>query len=152
LRVNDFNDLLQRRKNQVISAVFGINLVFGVLIVMMFPGLIEPTTSQAAIAELRNSPLNLGYQFAALVVCFLWLGLDSKQLDIRRPWWLNVGIVLFTSLFVPYYLYKTRPSGHRLRAILSFFGIVIGGAFVMTIGAFMALAMSPGTVAPSAPL
>jgi amino acid transporter len=150
--VSDFHDLIQRRKNQVISAVFGINLVFGVLIVMMFPGLIEPTTSQAAISELRNSSLNLGYQFAALVVCFLWLGLDSRQLDIRRPWWLNVGIVLFTSVFVPYYLYKTRPAGNRLRAILTFFAIVIGGAFAMTIGAFLALAVTPGAVPTTAPL
>jgi amino acid transporter len=136
-------DPLQRRKSQVISAVFGINLVFGVLIVVLFPGLLEPQTSQAAIAELRGSVFNLGYQFAALVVCFLWLGLDSKQLDIRRPWWLNVGIVLLTSVFVPYYLYKTRPPGERMRAILNFFGIVIGGAFAMMIGAFIALAMSP---------
>lgn len=150
--MNDLHDLLQKRKSQVISASFGINLVFGILIVMLFPGLTDPATSQAALTALRESSISLGYQAAALVLCFVWLGLDSKQLDIRRPWWLNIGIVFFTSLFMPYYLYKTRPAGERLPAIVRFFGILFGGAFAMVIGAFLAMMMSPTAAVPSATL
>ncbi len=136
-------DPLQRHKSQVIATVFGINLIFGVLIATMHPGLADPETAQAAMGALRGSALNIGYQIAILVACFMWLGLDSRQLDIRRPWWLNVGIVLLTSAFVPYYLYKTRPAGQRAQAIMTFFGIVLGGAIAMMAGMAVALVFSP---------
>ena len=133
---------IQRRKMQAIAAVFGINLIFGALLVALYPGLTDPQTAQAAVTALRGSGLNIGYEVAMLVTCFIWLGLDSHQLDIRRPWWLNVGIVLLTSVFVPYYLYKTRPQGQRGQAILSFFGIVFGSIVAMMVGMFLALALT----------
>lgn len=139
-------DAIQRGKAQAIAAVFGINLVFGALLVALFPGLTDPATAQATIEELRGSPLNIVYQLATLAACFAWLHLDSRQLDIRRPWWLNVGIVLITSVFVPYYLYKTRPAGQRGQAILSFLGVVFGCVIAMMIGMFLGLALHPGTV------
>lgn len=141
-------DPIQRRKAQAIAAVFGINLVFGALLVGLFPGLTDPASAQATIEELRSSPINFVYQLATLIACFAWLHLDSRQLDIRRPWWLNVGIVLVTSVFVPYYLYKTRPPGQRGQAILSFLGVVFGSVIAMLIGMFLALALHPGTIEP----
>jgi hypothetical protein len=140
---------IQRRKMQAIAAVFGINLVFGGLLVAFYPGLTDPQGAQAAIAGLRSSGLNIVYEIALLVACFVWLGLDSHQLGIRRPWWLNVGIVLLTSVFVPYYLYKTRPAGQRGQAILSFFGVVFGGIVAMMVGMFLALALSSGPIQPA---
>lgn len=144
-------DAIQRRKMQAIAAVFGINLVFGVLLVLLYPDLANPAAAQAAISALRGSGANIGYEIAILVVCFVWLGLDSHQLQIRRPWWLNVGIVLLTSVFVPYYLYKTRPPGRRGQAILGFFGIVFGSLIAMTVGMGLALALHGGAPAPSVP-
>lgn len=137
-------DPIQRRKQQIIATVFGFNLVFGVVVFLSFPGLVDPATSEAALEALRQSGYTLVYQVVGLLLCFLWLGLDSHQLDIRRPWWLNVGIVLFALVFVPYYLYKTRPEARRLPAILAFFGIAIGGAFAMTMGAAIATVMTGG--------
>ncbi len=143
-------DPLQRHKSQVIATVFGINLIFGVMIATIHPGLADPESAQASISALRGSSLNFGYQIAILIACFLWLGLDSRQLDIRRPWWLNVGIVLLTSVFVPYYLYKTRPAGQRAQAIMTFFGVVLGGAIAMMVGMVIAMvfAPAPGAAAP----
>ena len=143
------DDPIQRRKTQVLAALIGVNLIFGALLVMAYPGLAHPSTVQSAMEAFRGSPLNLGYQLVTLVVCFLWLGLDSRQLDIRRPWWLNVGVVLLTVLFVSYYLYKTRPPGRRGDAILRFFGIVVGAIGAMMIGMFMALSMYGSTLEPA---
>jgi hypothetical protein len=36
-----------------------------------------------------------------LVLGFRWLHFDSAELDIRRPAWLNIGIVLLAAAFVP---------------------------------------------------
>ena len=143
---------LQRYKTQAIAAVFGINLIFGALLVVLYPGLTEAATAQAAMAGLRGSPLYFGYEIATLLACFLWLGLDSRQLDIRRPWWLNVGIVLLTVVFVPYYLYKTRPPQHRVAAILNFLAIAFGAITSMTIGMFAALALQPAALTPASGL
>ena len=142
------DDALQRWKVQAIAAVFGINLIFGALLVVLYPGLTDAATAQATVEALRGSSLNVLYQLATLVACFAWLHFDSRQLDIRRPWWLNVGIVLITSIFVPYYLYKTRPAGHRGQAILSFLGVVFGSVIAMLIGMFLALALHPGPLEP----
>ncbi len=136
---------LQRHKTQAIAAVFGINLIFGALLVILYPDLTHAATAQAAMDELRGSPLYFGYELATLIACFLWLGLDSRQLEIRRPWWLNVGIVLLTFVFVPYYLYKTRAADRRIPAILGFLGVAGGAIVAMLVGMFFALSMQAAT-------
>jgi hypothetical protein len=142
--VSDTVDRLQQYKVQVISAVFGVNLIFGGLLVVYFPSLIEPKTLQEMMVAFEDASFRLayqGYKLVLLVLCFIWLGLDSKQLDIRRPWWLNIGIVLMSEVFVSYYLFKTRPQGRRLSSILRFLGIVFGGAFVAALGSMIATAV-----------
>jgi hypothetical protein len=61
--------------------------------------------------------------------------------------WLNIGIVMAAIVFVPYYLYKTRPAGHRLPAIASFFAIVLACAMTSAIGAAAMMYLS-GTMPP----
>ena len=145
--MSDETAILQQRKRQVILTALAVNLVIGIFVGVWFPGLFDPTTSEATLQQLQASAFSPVYQLQTLLFCFVWLALDSRQLDIRRPWWLNVGVVLLTSVFVPYYLYKTRPQHQRLRAILSFFGLLLCGAFAMSIGAYIALAMSPNSPA-----
>ena len=143
-------DALQRRKTQVIAAVFGVSLVIGGLLVALHPGLFaDPAAMPAAMQTVQHSGLNLVYQFGVLLLCFAWLEMDSRQLGIRRPWWLNLGIVFLTSIFVPYYLYKTRPPGQRGSAVLSYFGILLGSMVAMMAGMF--LAASFGGTVPAAP-
>jgi hypothetical protein len=145
--VSDAVDPLQQYKAQVIAAVFGVNLIFGGLLVLFFPNLIEPATLQEMMVSLEDAAFRhayQGYQLVLLMLCFIWLGLDSKQLDIRRPWWLNVGVVLMNPVFVSYYLFKTRPKGRRLGSILSYFGIVFGGGFAMAFGTIIASAIFGG--------
>jgi hypothetical protein len=89
----------------------------------------------AAVHLQSASGLTLLGSIAMLVIGFRWLSLDSAELDIRRPMWLNVAIVMAAAIFVPYYLYKTRPAGKRLPAIAGFFALVLACAFVSAIGA-----------------
>jgi hypothetical protein len=51
-----------------------------------------------------------------LLLLFFWLHADEKETGYRRSRWLNVGIVLLAPVFFPYYLYRARPAGRRLRA------------------------------------
>lgn len=143
------DDPLQRRKTQAIAAVFGIHLVFGAVLVMLHPDLASNQEAmQQAMLAVRSSGISYLYQIAVLVACFVWLGCDSRQLDIRRPWWLNLGVIFLTSVFVPYYLYKTRPPGQRGAAIMAFLGVLFGSFIAMSAGMFLALAVHGG--APSA--
>ena len=132
--MNDAIDLLQRRKTQVVAAAIGIHLIFGALAVSYFPAIVDQSAMQSAVEQLRGSMLNIGYQVATLVVCFAWLTLDSRQLDIRRPWWLNVGVIFLTIFFLGYYLYKTRRPGHRAQAILALLGLVFACIVAMMTG------------------
>ena len=113
-----------RQKRAALIALVGASVVLGI-----------------ADAAFSLSPDQTGARFAftlvgnivLLILGFRWLQIDSAELDIRRPTWLNVGIILLAAGFVPYYLYKTRPEGRRLPAIAAFFGLVfacmLGSAF-----------------------
>ena len=127
-------DVLRRHKQRAIVSAYGISLVSGIWIATQFPGLTEPETLQATMDALRVHWINWVYQTAMLLACFGWLHADARELDIRRPWWLNLGIILVPPLFVPYYLYKTRPPGRRLPPILVFFAILVTSGFAMVIG------------------
>ena len=147
--MNATPDPYQRRKTQTIAAAFGIHLMLGAALVSIYPGMADPVAAEATLAQIRSSPINILYQVAALAVCFTWLHFDARQLDIRRPWWLNVGIVLFSSVFVPYYLYKTRPEGRRAPAIFSFFGVVLGCIVAMMAGMVLAFSLYGPADAPA---
>lgn len=130
----------QKQKSSAIAAMFGLSFVTGIVIAAL--------SSQNAV-----SGMPLGIQLVANVLLFVfgfrWLGADSAQRDIRRPMWLNVGIVLLAAVFVPYYLYKTRAEGARLAPILNFFGLVLGCAVTSAVGATLMGVFAPGTGTPA---
>jgi hypothetical protein len=102
----------------------------------------------AALQLKSSSGLTFVGSLAMLIIGFRWLTLDSAELDIRRPMWLNIGIVMAAIVFVPYYLYKTRPAGRRLPAIAGFFAIVLACALTSAIGAAAMMYFS-GTMPPA---
>ncbi|HEU4665937.1 MAG TPA: hypothetical protein VFS55_18050 [Dokdonella sp.] len=142
--------LLHKRKTQVIAAALGTHVVLGGIMLVLFPGMMHPDTLQQTMETMQAQGVNLLFELVALGFCFAWLTLDARQLEIRRPWWLNVGIVLFKSIFIPYYLYKTRPEGQRGTAILAWFGLYFAALLAMTAGAMIAL-MLGGAPLPKPP-
>lgn len=124
---------LHRQKQATLVALLGASVVLGIVEVAL--GL-----------PMQNSQERLLFTFvgnlALLVLGFRWLQLDARELDIRRPMWLNVGIVLLAAVFVPYYLFKTRPPERRLVAIASFFGLVVACMLASAFGAVLMATLS----------
>ena len=125
----------RRQKQIALTTLIGASLVLGIV--------------DAALQLQSSNGLTFVGSLAMLIIGFRWLTLDSAELDIRRPMWLNIGIVMAAIIFVPYYLYKTRPGGRRLPAIASFFAIVLACALTSAIGAAAMMYFS-GTM-PAAP-
>ena len=123
----------RRQKQIALTTLIGASLVLGIV--------------DAALQLQSSSGLTFVGSLAMLIIGFRWLTLDSAELDIRRPMWLNIGIVMAAIIFVPYYLYKTRPAGRRLPAIASFFAIVLACAMTSAIGAAAMMYFS-GTMPP----
>ena len=110
----------RRQKQIALTTLIGASLVLGIV--------------SAGLHLDRYNGFALLGSIAILLIGFRWLALDAAELDIRRPLWLNVGIVMAAAIFVPYYLYKTRPQGKRGPAIVCFFGIVLACAFASEVG------------------
>ncbi len=131
---------LRSRKQSTLIALIGGSAVLGILdIALGLPSAAEGT--RIGVTLLGN--------IALLMIGFYWLELDARELDIRRPTWLNVCIVLLAAVFVPYYLYKTRPAEKRLGAIGGFFLLVLACMFATGVGASLALQFSPSTPPPA---
>ena len=114
------------RKRATLIAMVGVAFVLGVVDTWLFgpPGPLQGGRLLAAVVG--NATL--------LLIGFHWLHLDAEQLVIRRPAWLNIGIILVAVAFVPYYLFKTRPEGRRGVAIAGFFGMVVAVSLAMSFG------------------
>jgi uncharacterized protein YqgC (DUF456 family) len=67
---------------------------------------------------------------------FYWYRLDSDERGYRRTRWLSTGIVALTVLAIPYYLARSRPRGHKARALLRLGGFVLLQFVAAFIGAF----------------
>lgn len=70
---------------------------------------------------------------AGSVLVFWWYWKDSTLRSYRRTPLLNVAVVAFGFLAIPYYLLRSREKGMRLRALakmLGFAGLMIGAVLV----------------------
>lgn len=130
----------RERKRAALIAMVGVAFVLGAVDTWLFgpPGPLQGGRLLAAVVG--NASL--------LLIGFHWLHLDAEQLVIRRPAWLNIGIVLVAVGFVPYYLFKTRPDGKRGIAIAGFFGMVLAISLAMSFGSAL-VAMVSGDPATS---
>ena len=88
---------------------------------------------QAAQPLLWTHALDLGSSF----LCFVRYCRDGDARSFIRSRWLNIGMIVATMFTVPYYLWRSRPRGQRLRAILRYAGfgvllvMVTAGGFVL---------------------
>jgi hypothetical protein len=116
-------------------ALMGVSLLLGIIETALVP---EPATGDRAfLVELFGTVV-------MLLVGFYWLHFDSRERGIRRPTWLNIGIVMLALVFVPYYLYKTRPAGRRATPIVAFFGLIFGSVVMSSVGALLMSSLQSG--------
>jgi hypothetical protein len=130
---------IHKRKQNTLIALLGVSLLLGI---------VDMALSLQPASETNSALFMLGGNIVLLLIGLRWLHLDSVELDIRRPTWLNVGIVLLAAIFVPYYLYKTRPPERRLPAVAAFFGVILGSMAASIIGATLMMIMSGATPPP----
>jgi hypothetical protein len=74
----------------------------------------------------------------SLGLILTWVHIDSKEHNYVRPAIINMGIVALALVFIPIYLFKSRPTGARAKALGGFVIILIGYFAVATIGATFA--------------
>lgn len=138
--MSDTPDPWRRQKATAIAAMLGVSLATGIVVAAVAPNAAE-----------TGMPLGiqLGANVLLFVLGFRWLQADSAQLDIRRPTWLNVGIILFAAVFVPYYFYKTRPEGRRLSPIMRFVALIFACAIASVLGTTVMAMLQPGSAPPA---
>lgn len=102
-------------KNWIIATIFALTFVFG-----------------ACDVWLEDAPhdVNKLFLWASIVVVsalvFAWVRLDAKARGYRRSKWLDIGVLGLSLVFVPVYLIRSRPAGHRLRALAGFGAALFG--------------------------
>lgn len=128
-------DPIRQRKNAALIALLGVSLLFGIL---------DSVFGARSGDQAAQTTLMFASNISVLLIGFRWLHLDALQLDIRRPNWLNVAIILMAAVFVPYYFYKTRPAGLRAAAIGRFFLLVFACMCASAVGALVMLSLRGG--------
>jgi hypothetical protein len=67
-------------------------------------------------------------------LCFVWYCRDGDARSFIRSRWLSVAMVAFTVPTIPYYLWRSRPRGQRLRAILRYIAFAVLLAIATGVG------------------
>jgi hypothetical protein len=79
-----------------------------------------------------------------LGLLFIWLHCDSDEFGFSRSTFLNIGIVVMPIVFIPCYLFKSRPTGRRGKSIRLFFMFVLACVLAYLLGAWIADINNPG--------
>jgi hypothetical protein len=108
------------------------------LFALLFMAVLVGATNGFAASRHVAQPLlwTHGLDLAFSFLCFVWYCRDGDARSYSRSRWLNFGMIVITIFTVPYYLWRSRPRGQRLRAILRYggFGVLLG---IMTAGGFV---------------
>lgn len=75
----------------------------------------------------RLTPEAVDFLFSAvsLVLLYVWYYLDASEVKFRRSVRMGACIVAFTFFAIPVYLYRSRPAGARLMAVIRFLGLTV---------------------------
>ncbi len=89
--------------------------------------------------ETHHDPLTKAIDliFSVLMVAFtyLWYYIDATERHYKRTTMLGGAIILFSLLSVPYYLYKSRPPGQKVRAVMNFLLVCVLWLVVIVVSA-----------------
>ena len=68
------------------------------------------------------------------VLVYRWYYVDAANRAYRRTALLGGAVIMLPLLAIPYYLFRSRPSGQKLRALLGFFGLVVLSIVTIVLG------------------
>ena len=96
-------------KRLLLVAIFALTFVFG-----------------ACDVWLQDAPRawNQVFLWSSIVVVsaliFGWVHIDARERQFKKSKWLNIGVLGLSLVFVPVYLVRSRPAGHKLAALAGF--------------------------------
>ncbi|TDM09012.1 MAG: hypothetical protein C4K60_06565 [Ideonella sp. MAG2] len=68
------------------------------------------------------------------VLVYRWYYVDAANRAYRRTALLGGAVIILPLLAIPYYLFRSRPSGQKLRALLGFLGLVALSIVTIVLG------------------
>ena len=99
------------------------------LFALLFMAVLVGATNGFAASRHAAQPLlwTHALDLVSSFLCFVWYCRDGDARSYIRSRWLNIGMITVTVLTVPYYLWRSRPVGQRLGAILRYagFGVLL---------------------------
>ena len=69
---------------------------------------------------------DIWFMLVGVSLVFFWFRLDAEQLNYRRSFWLNVGVVALAIVALPYYFFRSRGLKRGALATLLFFLAAMG--------------------------
>ncbi len=106
---------LDLMKKILITAVFVLTFIFG-----------------ASDVWLEDAPRQLnqivlwGSIIIVSALIFAWVHFDAQERHYQKSKWLNMGVLAFSIVFVPVYLFRSRPRGQKLAALAGFLLALLG--------------------------
>ena len=106
---------LDLMKKILLFAIFALTFIFG-----------------ASDVWLEDAPRHLNQTvlwvsiIVVSVLIFEWVHLDASERHYSKSKWLNLGVLTFSNVFVPVYLFRSRPKGQKLRALAGFVLALLG--------------------------
>jgi O-antigen/teichoic acid export membrane protein len=94
-----------------------------ILLLMVLEGALDATYEAGGLDTPIGWSLALALSFSFL--CFLWYRRDSDERHYARSRWLNTGMVVLSVFAMPYYLWRSRPPGQKVRALLRCAGFAL---------------------------
>ena len=98
-------------------------ILFVLFVLALLSGAIDGY--RAINARPTSSPLDLIWAFAFGGASFAWYYFDALQVRFKRSKLLDVLVIALAFLAIPYYLFRSRPKGKRLRAVGLCLGFIV---------------------------
>lgn len=101
-----------------------------ILMTIGVAGFLEGAVNQYFFPGRAYPPSTIPFMVTFTLLIFAWYRLDTEQFGYRRSVWLNVGVLAFSLLALPYYFFRSRGAKR---------GFIAVGLFILLLLGFMAL-------------
>ena len=84
--------------------------------------------------RLTPKPVDFLFSAVSLVLLYVWYYLDASEVKFRRTVRMGACIIAFIFFAIPVYLYRSRPAGAKLMAVLRFLGLTVLAVLAVVAG------------------
>lgn len=73
------------------------------------------------------------------LIGFTWVHIDAIEHNYKKSPFLNISIIFFAALAVPYYIYRSRPNGAKAKTLAMYFLLILGYIAISYVGNKLAM-------------